>query len=336
MINSNSNNNLRIEYIDIAKAIAIFLVVFGHVVDTETMSKAFIYTFHMPAFFYLSGLVLKERKDFNLKARVLNKFYTIMVPYCLWGIIYTRLSFKNWLYLLYGTRETLSKAEALTSLWFLPVLFFASIGSECIIYYSSKVKSKNIFLLLSVIASYILGFLCPHNQEYGNPWGIDISFVSIGFMLIGYWTRLFLVKIKGFMSITIVLITSFVALVTSVYFNNTSVGYVLMANGIYGNPVLFLLGAIGGIGAVVVLAKIIESILLNKEFLLFIGRNTLGIFLVHKPFANAFRSTFNHIGWNYNNFMIAICISMVCVCISVALVWFINRSAPILFGRKQR
>ena len=53
----------RIDHLDIAEGIAIFLVVLGHVVltfDTPFWRLA-IYSFHMPLFFLVSGTVAKCR-----------------------------------------------------------------------------------------------------------------------------------------------------------------------------------------------------------------------------------------------------------------------------------
>lgn len=49
----------RIEYLDIAKAIAIFLVVVGHAALTfdKPYWRIAIYSFHMPLFFVVSGVV---------------------------------------------------------------------------------------------------------------------------------------------------------------------------------------------------------------------------------------------------------------------------------------
>lgn len=45
----------RLVFVDVAKAIAIFLVVLGHVVSSNTTTKLVLYSFHMPLFFILSG-----------------------------------------------------------------------------------------------------------------------------------------------------------------------------------------------------------------------------------------------------------------------------------------
>ena len=47
--------NIRISWIDIAKCIAIILVIVGHTVKYNSLTRNFIFSFHMPLFFILSG-----------------------------------------------------------------------------------------------------------------------------------------------------------------------------------------------------------------------------------------------------------------------------------------
>ena len=58
----------RLKWLDICKGFAILLVVLGHVIDGATMYKDVvwmqylykaIYAFHMPLFFFLSGMAYK-------------------------------------------------------------------------------------------------------------------------------------------------------------------------------------------------------------------------------------------------------------------------------------
>lgn len=49
--------NKRIEWIDISKGLGMLLVIAGHTIALKYSS--ILYTFHMPLFFFLSGLVAK-------------------------------------------------------------------------------------------------------------------------------------------------------------------------------------------------------------------------------------------------------------------------------------
>lgn len=90
----------REEWVDYAKAIGIILVVYGHVARgvvnagikfDETIYRfvdSIIYSFHMPLFFFLSGLFfvssLKRKGSYSLFK---NKLETIFYPYIVWSIL---------------------------------------------------------------------------------------------------------------------------------------------------------------------------------------------------------------------------------------------------------
>lgn len=91
---------MRETWVDYAKGVGIILVVFGHVNRGLYNSgiiipgKLFqhidniIYTFHMPLFFFLSGLFFinsinkKTKKEF-----IANKFESIFYPYAVWSLL---------------------------------------------------------------------------------------------------------------------------------------------------------------------------------------------------------------------------------------------------------
>lgn len=52
-------NNQRILYIDYVKALAMILVIMGHVNFANHDIKAWVYSFHMPVFFFITGFVIK-------------------------------------------------------------------------------------------------------------------------------------------------------------------------------------------------------------------------------------------------------------------------------------
>lgn len=86
----------RLDFIDIAKGIGIFLVVLGHSIVPrirESFPAAkflwiFIYNFHMPLFFFLSGWLFERGlAGYTGKGRfILNKFKFLMVPYFVFSI----------------------------------------------------------------------------------------------------------------------------------------------------------------------------------------------------------------------------------------------------------
>lgn len=194
-------SNTRIEYLDLAKAIGIILVIAGHVVSSDTIVKRVIYSFHMPLFFLLSGMLLKVRAEYSRETwiqLITKKGRGLLIPFVLWGLIYSSFSFKHTALLLYGTRETLIAAESLTSLWFLPVMFLAFLLCEGILQIVSRMKKPRIGIVVGIAVLAAIGFVCPHQKTYGDPWGIDIAFIAASFMLIGMLVRAGIEKISNF------------------------------------------------------------------------------------------------------------------------------------------
>lgn len=87
----------REDWIDYAKGLGIFLVVYGHVIQGLTKanlitthsvyqdSVLMIYTFHMALFFLVSGFVTKPVSKDMLREFVRNKFQRLMYPYFIWS-----------------------------------------------------------------------------------------------------------------------------------------------------------------------------------------------------------------------------------------------------------
>ncbi len=87
-------------WVDYAKAIGILLVVYGHVLrglydanilfskEFYELSDSVVYSFHMPLFFFLSGLFFYNSllKYGGIKL-IKNKIDTIIYPYIIWSII---------------------------------------------------------------------------------------------------------------------------------------------------------------------------------------------------------------------------------------------------------
>ena len=86
-----TNIKQRLTYIDIARAIGILFVVLGHVNqfyrDSQGIENSqtliFIYAFHMPLFFILSGILFSEKTfhDLSFFDFLIKKVKALLVPY---------------------------------------------------------------------------------------------------------------------------------------------------------------------------------------------------------------------------------------------------------------
>lgn len=66
-------NPNRIDWIDVAKGIAILLVIIGHTVQFGSATRNVIFSFHMPLFFILSGYTFRLVDDFPAFLQRLKK-----------------------------------------------------------------------------------------------------------------------------------------------------------------------------------------------------------------------------------------------------------------------
>ena len=77
-MNTSSLQESRIEWVDTAKLIGIYLVILGHLPLKNIFATNFIFTFHMPLFFFLSGFVEKHR---SVKETAIRSTKNLLVPY---------------------------------------------------------------------------------------------------------------------------------------------------------------------------------------------------------------------------------------------------------------
>ena len=52
--------------IDIARGIACLLVIIGHISSTPSQVNVWIYAFHMPLFFIISGLIINTKEPIDV------------------------------------------------------------------------------------------------------------------------------------------------------------------------------------------------------------------------------------------------------------------------------
>lgn len=139
-------NNPRITYynpsISYLKAIAITLMVFCHSGDNIAIIDRFVYMFHMPLFFIVSGYCFKESYLSLPKTFLKRKLKGIYWPYLKWSLIFLLLHnvfcslhidgdpygnidiVKRFLHIVFQMRE---HDQLLGGYWFLCALFFGYI-----------------------------------------------------------------------------------------------------------------------------------------------------------------------------------------------------------------
>lgn len=112
------NEEKREPWIDVLKGIGVILVVIGHISLDNGISN-WIYTFHMPMFFALSGyLWSRSAKNTGIKEFLLKRIKTILWPFILFRIL---------LVVYWIVVESHFRSLDLGPIWFLIVLFVVEI-----------------------------------------------------------------------------------------------------------------------------------------------------------------------------------------------------------------
>lgn len=75
----------RYSILDSARVLGAFLVVFAHLFATYSDERLFIYAFHMPFFFLVSGMLHK----YNDKIQIVKYFKKILIPAALYFTIFS-------------------------------------------------------------------------------------------------------------------------------------------------------------------------------------------------------------------------------------------------------
>ncbi|MBQ7202005.1 acyltransferase family protein [Candidatus Saccharibacteria bacterium] len=280
----------RVAYIDILRAIAIILVIIGHISYpgfTTAIYKKLIYSFHIPLFFFVSGLSMSftKYKGLNLKENLKKRFLRIYLPFLIWAILFTLpvISLESIPNVLYGTHETLFISSH-SSLWYLPVLFISTVLMDLLLYWiKNKTKLKTYYFLIPILAIAILCSVEPLGPILnGLPLGINIVPMALFFILLGHSYQNEYNRKKPSILISLPIIIALCAVIY--YFGiNNNINYASMAENRYGNIFYFLMTAISGIVVCLLLTFIIERYIkpLQKPMQI-IGENTFIIFVLHK------------------------------------------------------
>ena len=195
------------------------LVVIGHYPgELNFPLSKYIYWFHMPAFFLLSGLFFKPVFEQGLMLKGFKKrFMQLIVPYLFFlvAITVTRYGMEigsgntdlTWYLndlwkLVIGGRFV---RGAYGVFWFVTTLFFSFILLTLITRYLSRVKQFTLLSALyvaahaeSLFAKHILdGSTVESAQSIPVFWNMDVALMAVVYMAIGYYAKSFWLDISN-------------------------------------------------------------------------------------------------------------------------------------------
>jgi len=334
----------RLDFLDVAKGLAIFLVVMGHAAlafDTPYWRVA-IYSFHMPLFFLVSGVVSGRAKD-GWAAFLKKNLLTLMVPYLVWALIYLPFKFESLPWVLYGSWAALDRIGTNTALWFLPALFCARVMLEAVMGLIEKIRVPRPAAVLAAAAlAFAVGWSLPR-PAIGYPWGLNSGFIALGFMLLGSAARDLLAAADrmgrhALAALALVFLSLFAYGTAFRPGEQTLVG---MFSFQYGNLFWFFWNALSGCGTVLALSSLLAKVPEGgtplgraRHFVVWLGRNTIGVYLIHLPVIRFLIAPELHrLGLDRLSWYGAAVDAVLTLAICCALIRVIEKYVPALFGR---
>lgn len=282
-------------YLNIMKGICIVLVVFGHAIIPNIRENNpillgvwnFLYLFHMPVFFFVSGYLFEFNKYKYTDNRkfIIRKFQLLMIPYFVYSFIsycginictqisklnsilthagYYYTDIKNMIIQILTCEQHMDK-----HIWFIYALFIIF----CINIFLKKKSTLKTGLAMIVI--YIL-FTVLYTKIF-----IPDLFMKVVLNLVYFYFGRLFIKIKdiklsrylNFMFCVIFLVLAFFQSTNPIDLNNILSCF----------RVLFF--GFSGISFTMIIAKEIEKIQKIKPIFEFLNTYSYDIYLIHQPF----------------------------------------------------
>jgi len=201
-----TNNENHKFYLDMVKGIAIILVVLGHSGTINNTINTWLSTFHLPAFFIVSGILMNAGKENQrpLLSNLKHKAKRLFIPFICFSIGTAFFILKDIYAGLLGwpvIQELVLKTVTLQGysvMWFLPALFFAELYVMLLLKAFSRFCRRNALIsaLLCVVTTALAFLLygCYKNTVVTSFSAIIVdeirifvkAFVASAFISYGY------------------------------------------------------------------------------------------------------------------------------------------------------
>lgn len=177
----------RIDYIDYMRGLAMILVVVGHLIQCHGFSLnnpvfEFIYSFHMPFFFAVSGYIAEKLVKIEVLKQYLSflkkKTISLILPLFVWPLIVNRFFLvERWNVVTY---EDIWQVAVSPNLWFLKMLFVIMCIYGIFNWCTNSLKINGIW---KDIVSFILVVLLTFAAVFIKIEGINLILFSYAFYL---------------------------------------------------------------------------------------------------------------------------------------------------------
>ena len=313
----------RLSWVDMARGFAVLLVMIGHSGAPKILVN-WLYLFHIPLFFFLSGYVFKWEKHRDLKQFIRSRCYGLLIPSLtlgaittLFNLMFSSIDVKTIWFRLLGALIQLRGGQFKMGLWFVTCLFVTELLFWCMMRFLKK--PRRVIAALAVCS--VVGYL--YVQLIGKivPWSLDVMCISVGFFGAGYFCANNYLAVFDKMS-RISLAPLYFAVTASVLFINELLNQKIdMYMDKFGIYPLFYIGAFAGILMAVGVFKALPPL----RPLVFLGRNTLAYYAIHIIYFRLFRMFLPFDNW-------AVDVSLAAILLAPTAV-LLNKFLPVIVGK---
>jgi fucose 4-O-acetylase-like acetyltransferase len=277
-------NKSRVLWIDVARGIGLLSVFIAHL--RIPFASAWMHTFAMPLFFFLSGLLYPGCEKYSFKVFAWLRFKRLVIPYFTLGggialfycFVYAWYNEPASTYL--DMLRSFLIQEHYWTVWFLAALYLVQLIYYAIDWCFNRWRGA---VTIASLALCLFGFL-RYRLGYGSlPWNLDVAFVAQFFFHLGHrfmhmekvrdWFVAPMSMIKLATILLVCLLANTIAAKACIMLSGCSLD---MSMGLYGNELMTMIAAVAGILFIVTMASVIHS-----RFVTYLGQNTMILFAWH-------------------------------------------------------
>lgn len=329
----------RILWIDVLRGIAMFLVVYGHTSQNAEIKK-YIYAFHMPLFFIISGMTSAFQKSITTKEFMKKKMKTLLVPYFLLNILMFPITYyngnigavkKQTIYeyiigILYSNNLGSYDAPA-NATWFITTLLL----TEALFFFMRKCFKNEHELSLGVGILGTVGYVNSiSTNKYNGPWHMQVVLTAIVFYYMGYIFMKNIDKVQEIFDRKLkTVLYSLIMFVIGMIFAKLNTRVSLTADK-YGSILYFYIASLSLSFSLVIFAMRFLNIKLIVTK--YIGQNCILWIAVQIPIIRLIQKVYPIVKIEKYAFILAIVVYLAIIPISL----FINKFFPFICGKKYK
>lgn len=179
-------SSTRVYYLDLAKVLATFLVVYAHLFTGDSNTDLYLYAFHLPCFYLISGVFHRHNGHVQWKKYAISLLWPTLIFFIITLIFSTihglilSSSFAEGVDFAKATVYGLVYGKGVGVYWFLIALFWCKVLTDFFL----RAKKKWGFII-----AWALFLIVPWALRFHLPLLISNALMAMPFYLAGYYGR---------------------------------------------------------------------------------------------------------------------------------------------------